>query len=1214
MAAIEQSIVAKLKVVIDGLDAVKTLSNELKNLEQKGGAALDKATSGSGKNTGQVKELSSAIRQLQAAVEEVKPGALEKLGNALHVVTGALGVVRGLKDLGVTMAQVRGFATSLAERFPRVTSAITGTIGGAKNLASSLSTSVTGGLQSAGTAATSLGSKLGGLAGGAQGGGAALAALGAGGAVAATGIGLLVIAVIAIAAALVVATAAAVAFATVGLKAIFEQGIEYNSMLESTKLGIASVIASLAELRSATGQKLDGADSLNASLALAGDQLKKLKVDAIQTTATFSQIAPAFQAAIGPGLAAGLTLDQIRGTVVKITQAAGAVGIPFEQLNQEVRAILEGTINEDARLAKVLGISNEMVKSWKAQGTLADELNKRLEKFALAGDKAAGTLDGLKSNLEEALQVFTGTATERAFETLKARIQKILPSIFDFKSGALDKSFQPLADIIDEIFVRGINIAGDFIEVVIDGVKSIARFIDENRVTIDAILDSAFGIISTLLRIAGVMVGATNDTHSWKNVLDLVLVLLKTIEIFLADIEFKIRQGAVAFQFLKAAAEAAIPGFSLLADLAGYIAKNSPSAQQNDNSIAFARGGPEEPPLPTAKGLPRAAAAGKKKGGGRANNAPIDALIKAQYDAELKLAQDHNDRMLEENERAFKGQIKAYLDYLEERADIQTTKIDNEIAQETRLRQLSEQQLGKTKDKREADRLQADIVNRNTQIEILQRRRADVEASVQRDYSQYIEEQRKGYNEITKALLELEGEERAAEQFDIDQKFEDQFKAITLEIDAATKSMEEFIASGATQQADSARRYVERLQQTKGEIEIVRRQMSAYADLEQVQREITDIDRQRGLELQRLADFVAITGLSEEQSAERRREIEKRYADVLQEQIKKLEQIIVLSDGKNKRAKELLESLRADTANAGAETAEDRIRRVQTAYDRLNQQRANAEARIGNLNISQFERDQKLLQVQQEYNGKLQEALDKWKAIAQAIADAGGDTKYLDAVTQAQVQLETANKHAAGFRTTLKNTAVDALSSGLNGFFTDLASGAKSLKGAALDFARSFIQALQQVIIQLVVVKLLQAALGGLFPGAGGAGAAVPGVGAAGKFAGGGLVEGPGTGTSDSILAFLSNREYVIPANRVAQYGLSFFESIRQGTLPRFADGGLVTDLQPAAGKAGSGSNLNQVFLFDPKMIGDYLMGPDGQRALLTTIGMMPTRVKTALG
>ncbi|MFI7293952.1 hypothetical protein [Streptomyces sp. NPDC050121] len=50
-------------------------------------------------------------------------------------------------------------------------------------------------------------------------------------------------------------------------------------------------------------------------------------------------------------------------------------------------------------------------------------------------------------------------------------------------------------------------------------------------------------------------------------------------------------------------------------------------------------------------------------------------------------------------------------------------------------------------------------------------------------------------------------------------------------------------------------------------------------------------------------------------------------------------------------------------------------------------------------------------------------------------------------------------------------------------------------------------------------------------------------------FPGGGRIRGPGSGTSDSILARVSNGEYVIPADRVRQYGQNMFDAIRAGKL-----------------------------------------------------------------
>lgn len=50
--------------------------------------------------------------------------------------------------------------------------------------------------------------------------------------------------------------------------------------------------------------------------------------------------------------------------------------------------------------------------------------------------------------------------------------------------------------------------------------------------------------------------------------------------------------------------------------------------------------------------------------------------------------------------------------------------------------------------------------------------------------------------------------------------------------------------------------------------------------------------------------------------------------------------------------------------------------------------------------------------------------------------------------------------------------------------------------------------------------------------------------------AAGGLITGPGTGTSDSIPRRLSNGEFVEPADAVAKFGVPFMEAIRHGQMP----------------------------------------------------------------
>jgi TP901 family phage tail tape measure protein len=72
----------------------------------------------------------------------------------------------------------------------------------------------------------------------------------------------------------------------------------------------------------------------------------------------------------------------------------------------------------------------------------------------------------------------------------------------------------------------------------------------------------------------------------------------------------------------------------------------------------------------------------------------------------------------------------------------------------------------------------------------------------------------------------------------------------------------------------------------------------------------------------------------------------------------------------------------------------------------------------------------------------------------------------------------------------------------------------------------------------------------------------------------GGYIAGPGTATSDSIPAYLSNGEYVVKAAAVNKYGASFFDRLNS---MRFASGGLV-----GAGAVSVGSPEVAVYVQSP--------------------------------
>jgi len=75
------------------------------------------------------------------------------------------------------------------------------------------------------------------------------------------------------------------------------------------------------------------------------------------------------------------------------------------------------------------------------------------------------------------------------------------------------------------------------------------------------------------------------------------------------------------------------------------------------------------------------------------------------------------------------------------------------------------------------------------------------------------------------------------------------------------------------------------------------------------------------------------------------------------------------------------------------------------------------------------------------------------------------------------------------------------------------------------------------------------------------------------KKARGGVIHGPGTSTSDSILARLSRGEYVIRASAVKRYGVGLLNKLNHLELPKFATGGLVPPMVPTMSSAPTSSS-----------------------------------------
>lgn len=247
-----------------------------------------------------------------------------------------------------------------------------------------------------------------------------------------------------------------------------KSGIEFNATIERTRLGIASVVIAVGKLKDEQGRVLQGAEAFAAAQKESAKQQRLLRGEALKTTATFAELLDTFQTAVGPGVAAGLNLDQIREFSIRISQAASAIGVAQNQLSEEIRSILSGTIQQrTTRIAAVLQISNEDIRNAREAGKLFEFLQERFKTFGIAGEEAGKTFDGLTAILKGALQELAGVAAAPLFDELKATLSGLIDLILTIGPGGAVLINPAAIEAVAPIF-QGILVA-------LQAVKSAAR-------------------------------------------------------------------------------------------------------------------------------------------------------------------------------------------------------------------------------------------------------------------------------------------------------------------------------------------------------------------------------------------------------------------------------------------------------------------------------------------------------------------------------------------------------------------------------------------------------------------------------------------------------------------------------------------------------------------------------------------------------------------
>lgn len=203
----------------------------------------------------------------------------------------------------------------------------------------------------------------------------------------------------------------------------------------------------------------------------------------------------------------------------------------------------------------------------------------------------------------------------------------------------------------------------------------------------------------------------------------------------------------------------------------------------------------------------------------------------------------------------------------------------------------------------------------------------------------------------------------------------------------------------------------------------------------------------------------------------------------------------------------------------------------------------------------------------------------------------GFAVKYGEAISSANAANEEGIKSTKNWHDVVTDYAKE-VGSQFGDCIADIITGQKSAKEAFADFLKNLLKNAAQIVSRWVGIYLMYMAfgLGNPKAAAQAANQTVFGI----KAATGGYISGPGTGTSDSIPARLSNGEYVMSAAAVDRIGTPLLDAMNRGSAVHYAGGGLVSvnnggGSGPAAVSSSGPSVSLQVSALDASSFGDFL-------------------------
>lgn len=264
---------------------------------------------------------------------------------------------------------------------------------------------------------------------------------------------------------------------TDSISKLVSAGLDFNKTMETNAVGMAGILTSMTTIN---GKNMEWNQALLASQGI----IKGLNEDALKTAATSEELVETFRALLGPGLGAGMKIEEIQKLTTTGVNAVKSLGLSGPQLVQELRDLVQGGITSaGSTLATALGLTDKDIKAAKASSEgLFKFLMERLKGFERAAQETPKTLAGMEDQLKEGL----ARAMSLAVEPVQAKYKELLQQA----SGVL---FSNGVDI-DQSLINTLQSAGTHVANMVDDFKRLGELIAPVVVPAVELLGSVLGV------------------------------------------------------------------------------------------------------------------------------------------------------------------------------------------------------------------------------------------------------------------------------------------------------------------------------------------------------------------------------------------------------------------------------------------------------------------------------------------------------------------------------------------------------------------------------------------------------------------------------------------------------------------------------------------------------------------------------------------------